>query len=151
MKRAGEPPFRHRGRGASKVPDISVAALKLTVSRIRHLVLAPDMANRKKGKSAKGRRYTAEEKARIIEHVEKVNASKGRGGQTAASKKFGISMLTISSWMKKTPGTPTRAAGGKKSLGGALTKLAGLHSQIEAKEKELAKLRKQFDAIKKSL
>lgn len=109
------------------------------------------MANRKKGKSAKGRRYTAEEKASIIEHVEKVNASKGRGGQTAASKKFGISMLTISNWMKKTPGARTRAAGGKKSVGGALSKLGELHAKIEAKEKELAKLRSQFDTIKRSL
>ncbi len=109
------------------------------------------MATRKKGKSSKGRRYSAEEKAAIIEHVEKVNASKGRGGQTAASKKFGISMLTISTWMKKSPATAGRGAGKQKKVNGALAKLATLHSQIEAKEKEIVKLRQQFDVLKRSL
>lgn len=109
------------------------------------------MASRKKAKNSKGRRYSAEEKASIIEHVEKVNASQGRGGQTAASKKFGISMLTISNWMKKSPAAASRGAGKSKSVNGALSKLANLHSQIEAKEKEITKLRQQFDVLKRSL
>lgn len=111
------------------------------------------MPSRKKAKSSKGRRYSPEEKAKIIEHVEKVNASKGRGGQTAASKKFGISMLTISSWMNKpAPGKAAgRGAGKSKSVNGALVKLASVHSQIEAKEREIAKLRQQFDVLKRSL
>ncbi len=114
-------------------------------------MLTSGMASRKKAKSSRGRRYTPEEKANIIEHVEKVNASKGRGGQTAAANKFGISMLTISSWMKKTPATAGRGAGKSKTVNGALAKLATLHSQIEAKEKEVAKLRQQFDVLKRSL
>jgi transposase-like protein len=109
------------------------------------------MANRKKAKNSKGRRYSAEEKATIIGHVEKVNASKGRGGQTAASKKFGISMLTISTWMKASPVAAGNGAGKPKSVNGALAKLAALHSQIEAKEKEISKLRQQFDVLKRSL
>ncbi len=109
------------------------------------------MANRKNAKNSRGRRYSAEEKATIIGHVEKVNASKGRGGQTAASKKFGISMLTISSWLKKSPAAAVRGTGKSKSVNGALEKLAALHSQIEAKEKEVAKLRQQFDVLKRSL
>jgi transposase-like protein len=109
------------------------------------------MANRKKAKNSRGRRYSAEEKATIIEHVEKVNASKGRGGQTAAAKKFGISMLTISSWLKKSPAAAVSGTGKSKSVNGALAKLAALHSQIEAKEKEVAKLRQQFDVLKRSL
>lgn len=109
------------------------------------------MASRKKVKNPKGRRYSEEEKADIIAHVEKVNASKGRGGQTAAAKKFGISMLTISTWMKKSPAASKRGAATSKSLNGALAKLASLHSQIESKEKEIAKLRQQFDVLKRSL
>jgi len=127
------------------------ATIKLTISRLGMLVLATAMASRKKGKNSKGRRYSAEEKATIIGHVEKVNASKGRGGQTEASKKFGISMLTISNWMKKSPATSTRATGKPKSVNGALSKLATLHTQIEAKQKEIAKLRQQFDILKRSL
>lgn len=109
------------------------------------------MASRKKVKNSKGRRYTEEEKANIIAHVEKVNASKGRGGQTAAAKKFGISMLTISNWMKKSPAAAKRDTAKSKSVNGALAKLAALHSQIGSKEKEIAKLRQQFDVLKRSL
>ena len=109
------------------------------------------MASRKKVKNSKGRRYSEDEKANIIAHVEKVNASKGRGGQTAAAKKFGISMLTISNWMKKTSGAAGVGAGKSKSVNGALVKLASLHSQIETKEKEIAKLRQQFDVLKRTL
>lgn len=109
------------------------------------------MASRKKVKNSKGRRYSEEEKADIIAHVEKVNASKGRGGQTSAAKKFGISMLTISNWMKKSPAAPQRGAGKSKTVNGALSKLASLHSQIETKQNEIAKLRQQFDVLKRSL
>ncbi len=48
--------------------------------------------------ASKGRRYTANEKAEIIAFIDQVNAEMGRGGQTAASKKFKISPLTISGW-----------------------------------------------------
>lgn len=115
------------------------------------------MASRKKAKNSKGRRYSEEEKANIIAHVEKVNSSQGRGGQTAASKKFGISMLTLSNWMKKSPGAAQRGKAESKSkskpgsVNGALARLATLHSQIEAKEKEISKLRQQFEVVKRSL
>jgi transposase-like protein len=109
------------------------------------------MASRKKAKNSKGRRYSAEEKATVIAHLEKVNADRGRGGQTAASKKFGISMLTISTWMKSSPGAAGSGTGRLKSINGALAKLTALHSQIEAKEKEIAKLRHEFDVLKRSL
>lgn len=116
------------------------------------------MASRKKAKNSKGRRYTTEEKAAIIDHVEKINASKGRGGQTAAAKKFGISMLTISNWMKKSApaaagksSVKSKGKGSSKSMNGSLAKLAALHSQIQSKEKELAKLKQQFNVIKSSL
>jgi transposase-like protein len=115
------------------------------------MMVSLGMASRKKAKNSKGRRYSAEEKATIIGHVEKINASKGRGGLTAASKKFGISMLTVSNWMNKAPATKTRGAGKSRSVNGALAKLASLHSRIEAKEKEVAKLRQEFDVLKRSL
>ena len=57
-------------------------------------------------RKSKGKRYTNKEKAQVLSFVEKTNAEKGRGGITAASKKFGITPLTISNWMKKT-GVPS--------------------------------------------
>jgi transposase-like protein len=102
--------------------------------------------------SAKGKRYSEKEKADIIAFVEKVNAEKGRGGQSAASAKFKISQLTISSWLKAaTGGSSTKSSSTKGGFGSKLSKLSALAGQIEKAEKELGKLKSQFDALKKSL
>lgn len=53
-------------------------------------------------KPAKGKRYSDEEKQEVVDFVLSHNASNGRGGQTAAAEKYGVSQLTISSWLKKT-------------------------------------------------
>lgn len=62
-----------------------------------------------KKKATKGKRYTDTEKTEILQFVE----SHGRGGGTAAAKKFGVSQLTISSWKKKAGGAakPAKASG----------------------------------------
>lgn len=103
--------------------------------------------------SAKGKRYSEKEKAEIIAFVEKVNAEKGRGGQSAASAKFKISQLTISSWLKAANGgsSTKSSVSTKGGFGSKLTKLSSLASQIDKAEKELGKLKSQFDALKKSL
>jgi hypothetical protein len=102
--------------------------------------------------SAKGKRYTDKEKAEIVAYVEKVNAEKGRGGQSAASAKFKISQLTISSWLKSGKGSVSIKGGSVKGgLGSKLSKLSTLASQIDKAEKELGKLKSQFEALKKSL
>jgi len=106
--------------------------------------------------AAKGRRYSAKEKADILAYVDKINAEKGRGGQSAASKKYKISPLTISSWNKArgTAAVPAAASGAVAAsgpIGKRLAKLQTLHDQIARTEKELAKMRAQFDALKASL
>lgn len=104
--------------------------------------------------AAKGRRYTAKEKADIIAFVDKVNAEKGRGGQSAASKKYKISPLTISSWIRS--GAGGGAIGGSGAavagpIGKKLSKLQALHDQIAKVEKDLAKLKAQFNSLKSAL
>lgn len=111
------------------------------------------MSTKKKANSAKGRRYTQEEKENILAFVEKVNAEKGRGGQSAASKKFKISPLTISSWIRDGLGNPAVAAGAAVGgpMGRKLAKLQTLHDQISKTEKDLAKMKAQFESLKNSL
>jgi len=103
--------------------------------------------------AAKGRRYTDKEKADILAFVAKVNAENGRGGQTAASNKYNISQLTISSWLNGS--TRVRAGKGgtraQGTLGAKLAKLAALNDQIIRMEKELARLKAQFDGLKAAL
>jgi len=121
-------------------------------------------------KTTRGKRYTDKEKAEIIAFVNKINSEKGRGGQSEASKKFKISPLTISSWLKKS-GAPKKAkasskkvkAAGKKRvvraaaakssapIGRKLAQLQSLHNKIESKETELNALKAQFEALKSSL
>jgi transposase-like protein len=117
--------------------------------------------NNKKG-AGKGKRYTDAEKKEIIAYVEKVNAEKGRGGQSAAAKKFGISQLTISSWLKagisggraaaSTSAAP--AKGGAAARGGISSKLStllALGNEIEKAERELTKMKAKFNSVKASL
>ena len=120
----------------------------------------------KKKSGSRGKRYTPAEKQQVVDFVKEVNASKGRGGQSAASKKFGISPLTIASWLKAGGGAapkkkrgrrPGRPAGAKAkaSAGGSLEKklkqLQSLAKKIDAAESNLGSLRKQFDSLKASL
>lgn len=114
------------------------------------------MSTKKKVNTAKGRRYTQAEKANILAYVDKVNAQKGRGGQSAASKKFKISPLTISSWIRSGVGGATGlniSPGSKVSgpIGKKLAKLQAIHDQITRTERDLAKLKTQFNALKGSL
>lgn len=116
---------------------------------------APKKAARK---SSKGKRYTTAEKKKVTDFVKEVNAAKGRGGQSAASKKFGISPLTIASWLKAGGAAPKkrgRRAAAKPVAGGSLEKklnqLKSLAKKIDATEAQLKSLRKQFDSLKASL
>lgn len=61
----------------------------------------------RKGASKKGIRYSTDKKKQVVDFVKAYNAKNGRGGQNQASKKFKLSVLTVSAWL--------RAAGVKKS------------------------------------
>jgi len=114
-------------------------------------VRIPRMASRKKNPS-KARRYSVKEKEEILRYVDSVNSKQGRGGQTAAVKKYGISALTISTWLRG--GGASSFKIGKTSsngAGGVIAKLAAVHAEIQAKEKELASLRSQFEKLKSSI
>ena len=106
--------------------------------------------------STKGKRYTAEEKQQIVDFVNKHNAANGRGGATAASKKFGTSALTISAWVQGGGGATvgngrkgTKSAAGGRS--GVLADLSKLDGVIAAKRKELDALEARFQKLKASL
>lgn len=58
------------------------------------------MSTTTKKASTKGVRYTDAQKKEVIDFATGYNATNGRGGQSEAAKKFGISQLTIASWLK---------------------------------------------------
>lgn len=108
--------------------------------------------------STKGKRYTAEEKQQIVDFVNQHNAANGRGGATAASKKFGASQLSIAAWVKSSgsevvgggrkSGKRAAAAGGRSGVLAELSKLDGV---IATKRKELEALEAKFQELKASL
>ena len=60
----------------------------------------------KPAKGKKGVRYSAEHKQEVVDFVNSFNEANGRGGQSQAAKKYDLSVLTVSAWLK--------ALGGKK-------------------------------------
>lgn len=120
------------------------------------------MSTSTKKSIVRGKRYTAEEKSKIVSFVESYNASNGRGGQSAAAKKFGVSQLTVSGWLKgagvkggsaKSGGVKSSGAksSGKGNMQSKLAALLSLGQDISKLEKELSAKRAKFDSIKASL
>ena len=119
-------------------------------------------------KAIRGKRYSAEEKSKIVAFVNEHNAKNKRGGQLTAAKKFGISQLTIATWLKKSGAKSTGKAAAKstkKTAGKSsrkavsttgnmqkkLSSLLALGKEIEKLERDLKTKRTQFASIKASL
>ena len=98
-----------------------------------------------KTRKKKGRRYSDDEKREVLAFVNEVNLERGRGGITAASKKFNITPLTISNWRKK--GGSDTAAG---SNGNAVAHLRGLAAKA-GDIKRLAKMIEEAQALRAKL
>jgi hypothetical protein len=118
----------------------------------------------------KRKRHTAEERAGILAYVVAYNAKQGRGGQTAAAKKYKVSAITIGAWMKKSgasaprsrkagkPGAPVAVTGRMArrtspmdSFSAKLRRLAEIHEEIVRHESSLNKLRAEYESIRNSL
>jgi hypothetical protein len=60
------------------------------------------------------KRFDTEKRAEILGYIEKYNAShKGRGGQSAAAKKFKVSRVAINNWLRSGVGAKKAAKGAK--------------------------------------
>ncbi|MCW1913079.1 hypothetical protein OJ996_05820 [Luteolibacter sp. GHJ8] len=107
-------------------------------------------------KASKGKRYSTEEKQQVVDFVNQHNAANGRGGAAAASKKFGVSQLTVASWLKNSGGASVGKGHKGKAVGagsrtGVLAELSKLDGVIAAKRKELDALEARFQKLKGSL
>ena len=156
IRMLGKPSKRHVSR-TDKILSRQIS--KKTLSGDRPGLISAPMSTSSK-KTSKGKRYSAEEKGDIVAFVEKHNAENGRGGQSAAAKKFGISQLTIASWLKsggastgakrgRKPGSGSAAKGG--SFTAKLGALSALAAQIDKAEADLDKLKAKFKTLKAGL
>lgn len=96
----------------------------------------------------KAKRYSASEKKQILDFITK----QGRGGQTKAVAKFGVTAATIASWRRKDGSSPVTSSksGSSKELR-AVEELAGLLKEIASTEAHLAKLKKAYQKAKGKL
>lgn len=99
-------------------------------------------ATRKAGrKSPQGTRYTDDQKQAVLAYVTAVNAKKGRGGMSAAAKKFKVTPLTVSTWIRKfgtggsapAPAAPKNNAKLLARLAKAEAIIASIKTQLGAK------------------
>ena len=117
-------------------------------------------------KVTKGKRYTPEEKKDIVAFIQSHNATNGRGGQSAASKKYGISPISLGTWVKASEGTSKAIPSKRGRKLGSLNKTKGslsigysaklgeiskLANEIDKKETEIAKLVAKFQKLKLAL
>ena len=107
------------------------------------------MSTSKKKDIVRGKRYTSDEKNEVVTFVTDYNATNGRGGQSSAAVKFGISQLTIASWLKNAG--MSGGSGAKGSIQNKLSTMLGLGQEIEKLERDLNAKRAKFEALKVSL
>lgn len=101
-------------------------------------------------KSSRSRHYSPAERAEVVAYVHKFNSEKGRGGQSAASRKFKVSKLTVTLWLKHA--AQHGIVDGEADLTGLkLADMVLLHQRIRKTTKEIAKLRAKFDELKESI
>lgn len=97
----------------------------------------------------KAKRYTAAEKKEILDYIE----NEGRGGQTKAVAKYGVTAATIASWKRKAGGSPVapiKTGGGSKELL-AVEELASLLKEIATTEAHLEDLKVSYQRAKAKL
>lgn len=97
--------------------------------------------SRKKGNT--GKRYTDAQKREILDFV----AGQGRGGITAAGKKYGVSYIALRRWMNGEGGKGRKAgrAGASKALDGR--KLKSVKAAVAA----LKSFKKQITILQRTL
>jgi hypothetical protein len=122
-------------------------------------------------------RYSDKQKADVVAFVKKYNEENGRGGQSAAKKKFKISPISIANWLtaagEDLPGkggakkTKTAAKGkkgrggrpkgsgkvkrGRKKGSGATSSLSEKLQRLAEIDREMQAMQAEFDKLKASL
>lgn len=151
-----------KAAGVSKKKGKPAKAAKASKpAKVKKKAAKKAKAGAKKGSKGAGKRYSATEKQEVVNFVNAYNASNGRGGQSEAARKFNISILTVSAWLKKSGNKV--AKGGKvvasskasakvsSALTSKVASLLQMSDRIVKAENELAKLRAGFESMKASI
>jgi transposase-like protein len=151
-----------KAAGVSKKKGKPAKAAKASKpAKVKKKAAKKTKSGAKNGSKGAGKRYSATEKQEVVNFVNAYNASNGRGGQSEAARKFNISILTVSAWLKKSGnkvakgGKAVASSKASAKVSSALTsKVASLlqmSDRIVKAENELAKLRAGFESMKASI
>lgn len=84
-------------------------------------------------------RYDQKKKDEVVAFVQQFNEEKGRGGQSAAVKKWELNPITVKSWLERA-GIVTPGRGGKKKRkGGVAVKATKVAKETAASEPKVSK------------
>lgn len=108
------------------------------------------------GVGKRGARYPSAQKAKVVDFVNEYNATHGRGGQSQAAKHFGLSVLTVASWLRSPHIAGTKAIGVKggnvpAGLNAKIVSLIEVSDQLRKLEAEAARLRAKYDGLRASI
>ncbi len=112
-------------------------------------------------------RYDQKTKDEVVAYVQKYNEQNGRGGQSAAVKKWDLNPITVKSWLEKA-GVDTPGRGGRKrrktgrgskavstvqevkAVGKIRSgdKVSGTLQRLLAIQNEIATLEREFEKLK---
>lgn len=151
-----------KGRKAKKAPataDKTPAATADTPSTTAATVATTAARpQRKRPSKSRSTRYTPDQQAEIVQFVHDHNAKHGRAGQASASKKYGVSVLTISKWLKSagnrteepSPGRRGRPRAASRPTG-AVTGIEGALKRMLEIQSKLGSLRAEYEGLRAKL
>jgi transposase-like protein len=80
------------------------------------------------------KRYSDQEKSRILDHIDKYNSGHGgRGGMADASNRFKVSFLTLRQWLGKVQTKKAAPAAKKAGAGYAKRSVEGNNGNLRSK------------------
>lgn len=109
------------------------------------------------------KRYDQKKKDEVVEFIQSYNAKNGRGGQSAAAKKFSINPITVKSWLvaagggakpEKKSATRKQTRKTAKTPSGSLAtlqRMTKIQEEITALQGQISTLQREYDSLKKTL
>lgn len=95
------------------------------------------------------KRYDQRTKEKVVSFVKQYNAKHGRGGQSAAVKKFSINPITVRSWLDTEAETPPQKVKSRRRSKEQST-ITVLERMREI-QVEIGKLQRDYNKLKSSL
>ncbi len=121
-------------------------------------------------KGKQGKRYSAEQKAEMMQFISDYNAKNKRGGMKTASDKYGVSVVTLSNWAKQNKSPKKRKVKAKTAVKKVVVKKKGrkkiakaspaapavespdaILKRLQAIRAEVNALEKEYNSLKKKL